>query len=108
MDIIENNKLIAEFMKVQVKTYTDDTISYRPDLYWEVLMPVVEEIKDLNLTIGVSMSFSNLESGTKCIILSNWPNDEDATLRIIKIHKEALIAIYESVIEFIKWYNKNK
>lgn len=55
---MNNNKLIAEFMDVQVRMNMMGEESYRPDKYWECLMPVVEKIEQVHE--GVPQELINL------------------------------------------------
>lgn len=121
-DIIESNKLIAEFMGA-FKTHncknnelvipnhsicrTDiievgkgPIINYHRS--WDWLMPVVEKIEE----IDVVASFQ-IEQPTIYI----WKSSEDSTFKDIEIdifNKSKIIAVYEAVARFIKWYNKSK
>ena len=52
MSTEKNNLLIAEFMGLQVRTYTDAGTSFNPDKRWELLMPVVEFILGLDIDEG--------------------------------------------------------
>ena len=118
---IENNKLIAEFMGYKInpsKMIVFDGISgqyFLDRLYynssWEWLMTVVEEIeqnkkyfkKELQLNITkYSVCWQTIDN--EALILS--PN---------VFHKygtyagtEKIQAVYNSVIDFITWYNKNQ
>jgi hypothetical protein len=94
---MENNKLIAEFMGFQQtsigwydaeeylheKDNTFDTLKF--DVDWNWLMPVVEKILDISLDLDSMEMYYNI------------------TDAIPKIE-----STYNEVVEFIKWYNKNK
>lgn len=103
-DLLENNKLIAEFMGFTVHT---DNISWfdnnfkpisRFSKLWNELMPVVEKINSFDKH-GVVIHFN------RTIISTHFKNK----INIISSKKdESLINnTYKAVIEFIKWYNKN-
>ena len=100
MKIEESNKLIGKFMDIQVRTRVVGGISYRPDKYWECLMPVVEKINSLGYhTMINGVDFHNHQ----------WTaiyNKDRVT--IANIHGYSLKDnTYKAVIKFIKWYNKN-
>lgn len=85
METTENNKLITEFMdgKHPLAQVTHEA-HHNYDTSWDWLMPVVQEIKDIptytyGSTDGVDFSLTN-----------------DLTIE----------SLYESVVEFIKEYNK--
>lgn len=119
MNTTENNKLIAEFMGLQKSLMTtrnpheglvsDGTawVLYGVDKYkhlfrdeeleyhtsWDWLMPVVEKIEDE----GVEIVTTNGE----CVISHN-------DYYKLTTGKSRFGVTYEAVVEFIKWYNKNK
>jgi len=89
----KDNKLIAEFMGVE---YTD----FRHDDYdtsWGWLMPVAEKIQDMR-------DYMVRITKCHCDILKLRSNKT-----IVMEHGESTQkAVYKAVVEFIKWYNKNK
>ena len=106
--IIEN-KLIAEFDKLEQVDYGDNTIiyrregnlGYRPEnlkyhTNWEWLMPVVEKIETLGYTVNISSSVVHIYSDKHQIPLS------------IGTTFNKLRATYQAVVEFIIWYNKKR
>lgn len=117
--IIEGNKIIAEFMGWEVsekakslkkRGLTINTIPYgyfkiHPDdlLYqssWDWLMPVVEKIEKESFNI-----FGEYEdviiNGCSCFV-----ETRDREISIIETTK--IEATYKAVVEFVKWYNKQK
>ena len=95
----EDNKLIAEFMDVQVRMNMMGEESYRPDKYWECLMPVVEKIEHTSAYINikgchVKISTSAIDLGKLLWVDVNAPTK--------------LEAVYKAVVKFIRWYNENK
>ena len=111
-DLLENNKLIAEFMGFTHVDNNDDKIWYQvpdkvelnyefsygsdvsyttPDmlpynLSYDWLMPVVEKISSLTTEDNYNFNF----------------------YKVLSLNIDAsLNHIYEAVVEFIKWYNKN-
>jgi len=104
---MENNKLIAKFMGLR---YVSDPISptgygwtngktpvsidLKYNSSWDWLMPVVEKIEDAATDTYVEISESSTE-------IWGYPFR-------INIYKESKIeSVYDAVVEFIKWYNKN-
>ena len=112
-NIIENNKLIAEFLGFQStslgwfdneehlinveKDNTFDDLKFHSD--WNWLMKVVEKIE--NLGYGVTIGMADY-----CIIQNDWKEDLKEIHSLTKNGK--LLCTYNACIEFIKWYNKQK
>ena len=109
-EIIENNKLIAQFMGITnveefnnslLVSHPEEGIWYYEPLWyldyhsdWSLLMPVVEKIEELNVT----ESFFIIEDKT-CIL---WLTD---TKDICQRSLSKIESVYNTVVEFIKWYN---
>lgn len=126
MNIIESNKIIAEFMGMAVATtqneydkishlpnasylFNEDNLLYHKD--WNWLMSVVEKINELDdLRFLVSINHQN------CTIDSYDNGDEQmkgqanhTTTEPISINKHdhtTILSTYNAVIDFIKWYNQ--
>ena len=132
--IIENNKLIAEFMgfqlswltipygdkkenTVKIKTYVGDfpqmlnehcqpeTLFYHSS--WDWLMPVVEKITKDYAYIAYLPTCSEDEWAVE------FYSDKKEPFIVFKCVAEEydtsyLKAVYKAIIEFIKWYNKNR
>ena len=114
MKNLENNKLIAEFeghtinygFKKEGVLFLGHHISAYNLIYdtsWNWLMPVVQKINvidDYSYTIQImSMDveiYKNFNNKTVFQSECKWQPDE------------LLQSVYEAVVEFIKWYNKNK
>ena len=110
MKTIENNKLIAEFLSVKIHPcetienfkflpmeerglyngYFIDELNYHED--WNWLMEVVEKIESLGYRIEIVKHICRIYLSNKetIIISENTPKIE---------------AVYNAVVEFIKWYN---
>jgi len=99
-------EMIGDFMQVQIKTRTDGTISYRPDKYWESLMPVIEKMITMYdsqflfevpgyLNIDDKHKF-HFEALSDCNCCSSG---EGSTL---------IEAAFNGVVQFVEYYNKNK
>ena len=109
-NIIENNKLIAEFLSVKIHPcetienfkflpieerglyngYFIDALKYHED--WNWLMEVVEKIESLGYRIEIVKHICRIYLSNKetIIISENTPKIE---------------AVYSACVEFIKWYN---
>ena len=94
MNTQDNNKLIAEFMGINVGEYTSypeesptqyAVVDLQYHTSWDWLMPVVEKVFVL----------SEDEEA--------WRMDIESGLTTLNIDET-----YRAVVEFIKWYNKNK
>ena len=105
---IEGNKLIAEFMGYHYKDgfiYADnpESAKLKKDCKyhtsWDWLMPVVEKIRTLNPDKG-KLWFEWEILFCHCRIWSNtkleWKNNSGTTIN----------AVFESVTQFIQWYNQ--
>ena len=106
MKTIKNNKLIAEFMGLNLhqgvwrkstlaterKICKEDALKYHED--WNWLMVVVEKIESL----GYKIDISKWENSQYCGIYLNGKKIADNETNT-KIE-----AVYNACIEFIKWY----
>jgi len=119
-EILEGNKLIAEFMGFEGQhedwcgnnvLETDEIFGgenlypYSPNKEWDRLMPVVEKISTIKFRFG---RFS-----TKIVTLSREPycrmDSTAKSFRNSSYNGTPLInAVYETVLDFIKWYNKTQ
>jgi len=90
-EVIDNNRLIAIFMNNYQKLSQDPEFG-KFHLQWDWLMPVVKKIRDVINVELYSDDYFNIADLTKRM------NSYDYDLN----------QVYEAVVEFIKWYNKNK
>ena len=104
-NITENNKLIAEFMNLNLyrsfwyksniatekKICKENNLKFHKD--WNCLMEVVEKIESLGYRIEIVKHICRIYLSNKetIIISENTPKIE---------------AVYIACVEFIKWYNK--
>jgi hypothetical protein len=114
-EIIEGNKLIAEFMYPEAKKeYEMGEIDISDGIYkkmclvmndfnhmsyhtsWDWLMPVVEKIENLGYIVKIS---------TKCCSISK-DNNNDSTFCMAKFGRNKLENIYMCIVAFTK-YNKH-
>ncbi len=111
-EIIEGNKLISEFTGLTLNKkqfpltpfYEKDKtfLAYEPDLQfhqsWNWLMPVVEKIgKEYTINLH---SFPG--NGFDFVV------KEGNFRRGFGENENPIIATFQAIIEFIKWYNENK
>ena len=110
MNTTENNKLIAEFMKWDIlndMTYSKATKGKWVELdklkfhsNWNWLMEVVEKIESLhesnNVLIGTNITY---------VQIHNKVSNEQETFKGVSNIK--IQAVYNTCVEFIKWYNEN-
>ena len=117
-DLGECNKLIAEFMGLEIIT---DGISWFDTNYkslgnydssWDWLMPVVEKIENLEFGkwyVHIQGNTVNIEDGNDGIGLWDFHiNNEDPILSLSPSNKnlKPIEAVYIAVTEFIRWYNE--
>jgi len=112
------NKLIAEFMDWEKSdnSYNNVEIYNRKKIYgnwrgasfmkfhksWDWLMPVIDKIESFTDDLNQCRYNVEIEQCFVCIIDNH--NSED----IIKLDADKKIdAVYQAVVEFIKFYNKN-
>ena len=120
MKTIENNKIIAEFLSVKIHPcetienfkflpieerglyngYFIDELKYHED--WNWLMVVVEKIESLE--IFDRMGRFNINTKNFDENYTSFITDKDGDF--IQCEGETKIeAVYNAVVEFIKWYN---
>ena len=124
MKTIENNKIIAEFLSVKIHPcetienfkflpieerglyngYFIDELKYHED--WNWLMVVVEKIESLEIFDRMGRFNINTKNFDENYTSFITDKDED----FIQCEGDTKIeAVYNAVVEFIKWYNnKNK
>ena len=109
----KENILIAEFMGIDIYDTNHDghvtyinprdrarVITLRYDEYND-LMPVVEKIRE-HTTVTINyLTFDKYPADNQTMVTIN-------SLDICITVKDSKEAIYKAVVEFIKWYNKNK
>ena len=114
MKTIENNKIIAEFLSVKIHPfkfipieerglyngYFIDELKYHED--WNWLMVVVEKIESLE--IFDRMGRFNINTKNFDENYTSFITDKDEYF--IQCEGDTKIeAVYNAVLEFIKWYN---
>lgn len=112
MKNLENNKIIAEFMGFKINTNTGIEVLYNAktcevlDLNklkyhfdWNELMEVVEKIESLDFNF-------NITSGDATALINHGAIYQTLIYRIDGTKK--IEAVYNTCVEFIKWYNKQK
>ena len=126
-EIIEGNKLIAEFMKFPSNKHLENWVDV-PNEYisiygkhfgigfnckfhksWDWLMPVVEKIESIKIP-QVAYGFEFSIKGKRCITLSKITGEDVVVIGFHNYDKKyfytKLEATWLAVVEFIKWYNK--
>ena len=112
-NIIENNKLIAEFLEFNLTTDGIQTLYYDKQNSLKVL-PKFHN--DWNWLIGVVERIEGFEDENRCAKYN--VNIQQCFVEIIDNHSSETIievdcnskiqAVYNACVEFIKWYNKQK
>lgn len=118
--ILEGNKLICAFMGMRehsiykelyfniLNVHKYDTVNLKDTKFhssWDWLMPVVEKIENTKAKESFYFDVDILSTG---VIISSVAN------HVVQITQEEIQstskieAVYNAVIEFIKWYNENK
>ena len=124
-NIIENNKLIAEFMGfVQDKSFKvkladgvntsyyyykgDDMYLPETMLYscsWDWIMPVVEKIEQSQNIVGFTI-FGDSRNYYQ-VTIKQYQKTGRITISNVE-GKSKIEAVYVAVVEFIKWHNSKK
>jgi hypothetical protein len=128
-DIIENNKLIAQFMGLE--NYSTDNVieedklrwvlesdinkyksvlskELKYDSDWNYLMPVIEKIEKLKIEDQIEAGFVTIWSRKDgCTIEYKMYESSDFYVST-KVTTTKIKAVYDTVVQFIKWYNLNK
>jgi hypothetical protein len=114
-EILNGNKLIAEFMGIKYDEnkyshessefyFEDSELEYH--FSWDWLMPVVEKIEKLDNGI---YQVDILQEGCKIMVrCKNFNSPIDKTVSKMPEGIRKIESVYLAVIEFIKWYNENK
>jgi hypothetical protein len=117
MNTTENNKLIAEFMGSSILLDPDnkETPFTRPDYEndWNDLMQVIEKIESLyngGFEVGIHHCSTIIGQcrSTPYGKLHNQVNLFEITASEGYNFERKIQYTYEAVVQFIKWYNKNK
>ena len=125
-NIIENNKLIAEFMGVfdkilstgNIHSWSDAPFYYTTEDTREKVIKNISKYskysKDWNWLMRVVEKIENLQDENNCAIYN--VQIEQSFVEIIINHTSETIvevdsnskieAVYQACVEFIKWYNK--
>lgn len=126
-EIIENNKLLAKFMEINVveadwptKTLLrvdenknvdfEHLIEYCPNSDWNDLMKVVEKIENHKIA-QEAYGFEFSIKGKRCITISNSTTGVDVVVIGFRNYNNntwysKIEASWLACIEFVKWYNK--
>lgn len=120
IEILEGNKLIAEFMGWQktsvfgwLKPGEKDAWSERPDEYlqfdysWNWLMPVIDKIEEYGFMVlmcrpSKSNYYINIVTG----IGLRASHIIDNPSKFSNSGQNKILITFKTIVEFIKWYNK--
>ena len=109
---MKKNRLIAEFMQLPTEVfqlsgilnygfdgawYEEEELSYH--LSWSWLMPVLDKIYSLGY---------HYEIQPRGMVIEGWHSSEVLVSKCFVYDKSQKEIIYDSVVEFINQYNKNK
>jgi len=98
-EIIEGNKLIAEFIGWDLSNKSITLINRLEfNSSWDWLTSVVEKIEQLNHPVYIH--------GNTCTIYEHVGKDHGWEIECV--YPTKIEATYNAVIKFIEWYNKNK
>lgn len=116
MNTQENSKLIDNFMESALHPMSEkmhirglNGLDYHSS--WDWLMPVVEKIEKLNVRYACDDRFIfHMVKFSWVCQFTIWPSELTEKTIILKQFsgENRLIVTYQSVVEFIKWYNQNK
>lgn len=117
MDILQKNKIIAEFMtdepevlaKDLKKAGTLESMQYHSDWTW--LMEVVKRIESITIKETIEDSGDEIDASLTVIIEGGFcqiSSNGFYVNEIISTHGEKKECVYEAVFEFVKWYNENQ
>ena len=113
--IVENNKLIAKFMGLEIIT---DGISWFDTNYkplkkyhssWNALMPVIEKI-EMTTIYYITTDYDRRDDfkGWSVHLFTLWPKDEIICYIEDKTFETKIEAAYYGCVEYIKWHNKKQ
>jgi hypothetical protein len=115
MNTTENNKLIAEFMVLKEPYELPQHGIIRPNGYfkteflaeelkyhksWDWLIPVVQKIDEMGYNVHISR--------ISCKITPILEDDNVITSFVCGDVDKKIELVYDTVVEFIKWYNKEQ
>lgn len=105
--IIEDNKLIAEFMGVDWKyrRITNYQSKYHKSYDW--LIPVVEKIENLGYDYEITNN-GIFDLDYYCVFYHDYDNDPRRIYSDSSSKKSLIEVIYKATVKFIKYYNKQE
>jgi hypothetical protein len=119
--IITQNMLIAQFMEIKPQLIAPDCYGLDKMPFWSITGDTPDKVlKDASILLGYHNDWNQLMEVVEKI--ENLGHDFDINKREnhknvfirgsqyakITSNKTKIEAVHEAIIEFIKWYNKNK
>lgn len=106
IQILEGNKLIAQFMgKDDEHRFLFDHLNTKAlyHISWDWIMPVIEKIKELKHPVYIYES--HIQNTVEIFRL----NDSSSyIIRKSSTKEKPIDLVWSAVVEFIEWYNENK
>lgn len=102
----ENNVLLAEFLGLETQVFNSGILNYKFGgtyfeaeelsfyVSWDWLMAVVDKIEDLTYRVRFEME--------TCFILNDY---FETIIESTGSERSKMEAVYNSCVEFVKWYN---
>ena len=127
-EIMENNKLIAQFMELPTEIFNSGNLNYyfkefnsgtwyeeqelSYNISWDWLMPVVEKIRKVPSydrdKFGTEVIIYNGKTSIKSGGYGEKEHSNSFFNKSVRGKYNSIEPTHKAVVEFIKWYNSNK